>query len=390
MDFEAKLVIEALRSGIPSRAIGGYFSSARSELLAGLSDRLGENRVGGEIITASYGEGKTHLLNTVFKIAQNKNMAVSMVSLSRETPFNNPHLIYKKIAQNTYLPDREQPGFEQLIEKLSAADMTELQLYAAKSLQTDKLYYLLEAYTNTDNSDVKFSLMADLQGDFITNEQLKKIYREIFAKKIVFSQNFAKSRHYWDYHMFLSKLFSLSGLGGWVLLFDEAEHIGRLGPKARLNAYYNMSKYLQTDDSNPAFALFTMTSNYKEEVIGAKKERERLETTEGLDRAAIESVLDKIESAAELSKVDRDEFMTIVSKIVDFHSRAYEWTPSISATDLCEKVWSLGQHTYLRTKIRAAIEHLDQLFQYGDTGTILAEDLEQETYSEEIPLPEEL
>ena len=387
MDFEARKVIEALRSGIPSRTIGGYFATARAELLAELSEWLEMKDGGGKILTANYGEGKTHLLNTVFSMAQNKNMAVSIVSLSRETPFNNLSLIYNKVTHNTYLPRREQPGFEHLVAQLSPGSMTELQLYAAKSLQTDKLYYLLKAFSNTDNIDIRFSLLADLQGDFITNAQLKKVYREIFAEKVVFSANFAKTKHVWDYFLFLSRLFALSGLGGWVILFDEAEHIGRLGRKSRFGAYTNMSNFLRSDASN-ALSLFTMTHNYATQVIDGKDERKYLAEVEGFDREIIEETLVRIETAPELAPLSRDEFMKVLMKITDFHARAFNWRPNVNTAELCEMAWSRGY--YLRTKIRAAIEFLDQLLQYGDTGNITAGDLEQETYDEEIPLPDEL
>jgi len=387
MDFEARKVIEALRSGIPSRVIGGYFGGARTELLAEIAEWLDSKTGGGKILTANYGEGKTHLLNTVFRMAQNKNMAVSMVSLSRETPFNNLYQVYQKIAQNTYLPKREQSGFEPLLDKLEPGKIAELQLYAAKELQTDKLYYLLKAYCNTDDPDVRFSLLADLQGDFVANAQLKKVYKEIFAERVIFSANFIKSRHIWDYILFLSRLFDLSGLHGWILLFDEAEHIGRLGRKARFGAYTNMAKFLSHEKNN-ALSLFTMTNSYAMQVIEGKDERGNLAKTEGFDNELIEQVLAAIESAPELPALDRDEFMEVLSKIVDFYRLAYDWTPGVNVEDLCDMAWSCGY--YLRTKIRAAIECLDQMFQYGDPGIITAGELEQETYLEEIPLPDEL
>ena len=269
MDFEARKVIEALRSGIPSRTIAGYFGSARAELLAEVSEWLDAKQGGGKILTASYGEGKTHLLGTVFRMAQQKNMAVSMVSLSRETPFNNLSQIYQRIALNTYLPKREQSGFESLLESLDPGKMIELQLYAAKELQTDKLYYLLKAYCNTDDHDVKYKLLSDLMGYFVTNAQLKKIYKDIFQENVIYSTSFVKTRHMWDYISFLSRLFDLSGLNGWVILFDEAEHIGRLGRKSRFNAYTNMSMFLDNDNSH-TLSLFTMTNNYALQVIEGK------------------------------------------------------------------------------------------------------------------------
>ena len=387
MDFESRKVIEALRSGIPSRTIGGYFGAARSELIAEMSEWLDSKGGNGKILTGNYGEGKTHLLNTVFNIAQRKNMAVSIVSISRETPLNNLNLLYQKIVQNTYLPYREQPGFTHLIDQLNSEAMSELLLFAGKSLQTDKLYYLLKTYSNTDNYDIRFLLMADICGDFITNPLLKKHYKEIFDEKITFSANFAKSRHVWDYFQFVHKLFEVSGVKGWLILFDEAEQVGRLGRRARFNAYINMDKFLN-NSSGKTLSLFTMTSNYATEIIDGKDERAYLSGIEGLDTNAIERSLCAIESAPELAPLDREEFTTILSKIIEFYSRAYDFNPKLEVSQLFEQSWSRGH--LLRTKIRAAIECLDQLYQYGDTGTITITALEQDTYLEEIPLPEEL
>ncbi len=82
-DFEARHIIEALRSGIPSRTIGQYFSEARPELEREISNRLEKacetGKSDGMVISGKYGEGKTHLLNTVFSLAQSENMAVSYI-----------------------------------------------------------------------------------------------------------------------------------------------------------------------------------------------------------------------------------------------------------------------------------------------------------------------
>lgn len=65
-------------------------------------------------------------------------------------------------------------------------------LYAAKQLETDKLYYLFRSYLNTEDSDEKFLLQADLEGDFIANDSLKKIYKRIFNQPVKFSINSQK------------------------------------------------------------------------------------------------------------------------------------------------------------------------------------------------------
>lgn len=91
-DMEARHIIEALRSGVPSRAVGQYFSEARPKVIREISGRLDmvceQGKSNGMIISGKYGEGKTHLLNTVFNLAHSNNMVVSYLSLSKETPMD--------------------------------------------------------------------------------------------------------------------------------------------------------------------------------------------------------------------------------------------------------------------------------------------------------------
>ena len=112
-DFNAMHIIEALRSGIPSRTVGEYFTEARPGMMRKINDRLDRiletGKSDGMIFTGRYGEGKTHLLNTVFNRASAANMVVSMISIGKETPIDKPYLLYQKLIANTYLPGAVQP-----------------------------------------------------------------------------------------------------------------------------------------------------------------------------------------------------------------------------------------------------------------------------------------
>ncbi len=389
-DKEARHIIEALRSGIPSRAVGQYFSEARPRIMKEISDRLDQvcdqGKSSGMIISGKYGEGKTHLLNTVFNLAHSNNMVVSYLSLSKETPMDKLYLVYQKIIRNTYLPMRRQPGFMHELEKVSANSpiANEMLLYAVKHLETDKLYYLFRSYLNTEDSDEKFLLQADLEGDFIANAPLKKIYRRIFNQPDKYNTNFTKTRHCGDYFSFMSHLFLQMGYHGWVILIDETELMGRLGKKARLNAYRNMAQFLLPEKCpESAFTIFALSASYTEDVIEGKHEYENLEAIYPDEPEPIKTVLDLLVRAPQLLPLTKDEVNEVLCKIQDFHGRAYGWTPNLSVASLAESTQSGGY--LLRTKIRAAIEFLDQLYQYGKAGKTTINELGQETFAEDVP-----
>jgi len=394
-DMEARHIVEALRSGIPSRAVGQYFSEARPKIMKEISARLDavcdQGRSSGMIISGKYGEGKTHLLNTVFNLAHSNNMVVSYLSLSKETPMDKLYLIYQKVLQNTYLPKRRQPGFMYELEKISANSpiANEMLLYAAKQLETDKLYYLFRSYLNTEDSDEKFLLQADLEGDFIANAPLKKIYRRIFGQPVKYNVNFTKTKHCRDYFSFMSHLFSQMGYHGWVILLDETELIGRLGKKARLNAYRNMANFLLSDRCpERTFSLFALSSSYVEDVIEGKHEYENLEAVYPEEPEPARTVLNLLVGAPQLLPLTKDEIHEVLRKIQEFHGRAYDWTPALSVDTLEAAIQSGGY--LLRTRIRAAIEFLDQLYQYGKAGRTTINELGKEVFTEEVPSLEDL
>lgn len=393
-DFEARHVIEALRSGIPSRAVGQYFSEARPGIMKEISGHLDETcetgKSKGMIIAGKYGEGKTHLLNTVFSMAHSNNMVVSYLSLSKETPFDKLYLVYQKLVNNTFLPKRVQPGFTQILEKMTPGSpaANELLLYAAKHLETDKLYYLLRAYLNTEDLDEKFMLQADLEGDFIANVLLKQIYRRIYNERVKYNVNFSKTKHCRDYFSFLSRLFRLMGYNGWVILIDETELIGRLSKKARLNAYRNMAQFLLPDERlEGIYTLFALGASYTEDVIETKHDYENLEEIYPEQLEPVRTVLNLITRAQQLAPLTDSEIREVLKKIQVFHGRAYDWNPNISMGTILAATQSGGY--LLRTKLRAAIELLDQLYQYGEAGNTRINELGQETFEEDVPSLEE-
>jgi len=395
IDFEARRVIEALRSGISSRAVGHYFSSARPKIMNEIAkalDNTVENRnPGGMIITGKYGEGKTHLLNTVFNMAHERNMVVSLVSLSKETPFDKLYHVYQKIVQGTYLPGRLQPGFGHIFETMApkspvSADLLE---YVLRNLETDRLYYLLKSYLGTEDDEEKFMLLADLEGDFTTNGILKKIYKRIFSEKFAYNTNFTKTKHTTDYFAFLSRFFSVLGYLGWVILFDEAELIGRLSKKARLNAYLNMSKFLfpgPRSKLEAVYSFFAFNASFVPDVIESKNEFENLDASLLIpdDRVNVKNVLNAISSSSQLVPLNESEIMHIIEKIRDFHAKAYDWVPNIDINSVFTATEKSGY--LLRTRIRTAVELLDQHYQYKTAGNITVNELEQTKFGEDDAL----
>ncbi|ATW24513.1 BREX system ATP-binding domain-containing protein [Candidatus Formimonas warabiya] len=399
MDYEAQRVIEALRSGVSSRAVGHYFSSARPELMEQISRRLDRAKntgaSSGMVVSGKYGEGKTHLLNTVFNLAHSNNMVVSLLSLSKETPLDKLYLVYHKLVCNTYLPQRLQPGFQHVLQDITPNNpiAQDLLSFTGKHLDTDKLFFVFRSYLNVDDPDEKYLLLADLEGDFINNTYLRQIYKRIFAQPVRFAVPFSKSRHTMDYFTMLSRLFKLLGYNGWVILFDETELLGRLGKKARLTAYHNMASFLfpeQYARLESTFTLFALGASYREDVIESKHDFDNLATAfvDRAQREPAEKVLNHIITAPQLQPLNEEEILAVLEQVQEFHSRAYDWQPNLDGRQILKASENRGY--LLRTRIRAAVEVLDQCYQYGQAGDIRINDLGEPQYAdEELPSLEE-
>ena len=394
-DYESRHIIEALRSGIPSRAVGRYFSDARPGLMRQISDKMnGVMETGisdGMVVSGKYGEGKTHLLNTVLGMAFDENLVVSLLPLSKETPMDKLYLIYQKLMANTYLPGAVQPGIERLLEEMTPNSPVagEMQIYAAKELDTDKLYYLLRAFLNTEDQDERYLLLSDLEGDFISNPVLRKIYRRIFNQPVKFNENFKKTAHVMDYFRFMAHLFKQLGYNGWVILLDEAELIGRLGKKTRLKAYFNLAQFLLPDRRlESVFSMAALSASFIEDVIDGKNEYENLREVYGEAKEPAESVLTMMVEAPQLLPLSKEEISNVLMSLQDFHGKAYDWHPDVSLEAILQSTKAGGY--LLRTQIRAAIEFFDQLYQYGEAGKTQINELGKETFEEEAVSLEEV
>ena len=398
-DFNARHIIEALRSGVPSREVGEYFSEARPGMRAKIASRLQaareENKSGGMIFKGKYGEGKTHMLHTAFTMAAENNMVVSMVALGKETPMEKPWELYRKLIANTWLPGARQPGFREKVEELTAGSSltSELLAYTATQLDTNKLYFLLAAMTRTQDEDERAAFMADLEGDYAGQPLIKRSYRRISGSPARFSENFSKTKHWRDYYCFMSHFFHQLGYDGWVILLDEAELIGRMGKKTRIKSYLRIQDFLKPDPRlENTVTLLAFSESYQADVIEKRKEFQGVKDVlgEGTEEArAAEAVLNAFLTAPELSPLSREEVLQVLRDIEQFHALAYNWQPNVPEEEIYRATEKGGY--LLRTKLRGAIELLDQLYQYGEAGGIRIGKLDAESLEEEeLPdLPED-
>ncbi|MEW6193445.1 MAG: BREX system ATP-binding domain-containing protein [Bacillota bacterium] len=398
-DFESVRIIETLRSGVSSRHLSALFSYGRESLLEmvqsdldGLAARGGSRAV---VLRGDYGEGKTHFLNTVFNLAQQRNFAVSFVVLSKETPFHRLDRVYPKVACETYLPGENEAGLEALLRDIRPDSKVAAELLAfAQDELHPKIACVLGNYFQAPESYHVHLLYRDLVGDWLPLPELKSLHRFNFGRPVKI-EKFTPRLHVWDYFRLLAHLIRVRGFAGWVILFDEFELVGTLGIAARGEAYWNLGRFLFPGESAGLEATYTIFSTFSgfwsvrllaerrpdlEEVparLLAKGEPRKAETV----RRVLNTLL---QEPVNLEPLTTAEIRRMLEKVAELHARAYGWEPAV---DL-DKLLTVTKHARLRTKIRYTLEYLDLKYLYREepevrTGTLAEVSLDEVAAGEE-------
>ena len=390
--FEAVRIVEILRSGISSRYLANIFLYGREALLEAIQQDLeavAEGALRTLILRGDYGEGKTHFLNAIFNLAQERNFAVSSVVLSKDTPFNRLDLVYPKLIAETYLPDTVEPGLEALLRDIPPnSDMAlELMEFVRQELHP-KIACVLENYWQTPDSYHRYLLYNDLAGEWMPLKILRSLNQINFNKNVKLPKFIAR-QGVWDYLRFWAYLIRARGYKGWVILFDEFELVGALGVGGRGEAYCNLAHFIFPREGmapESTFVVFSIASSFWTiHLLSERKpdlekipawfisrgERQKAE----LAKRAMNALLQR---SVTLSPLTAEKVQQLLSAIKDMHAYAYEWNPFIDMYEIAEKV----KHDRLRTKIRYAIEYLDLKYLYQREPQVVARAPEEATLEE--------
>jgi hypothetical protein len=378
MSYDARQVVEGLRSGVPYREMAKSIVFGREKTITQVSRILESIEQGRSqkssayIVRANYGEGKTHVLNSLWGLAEDGNWVVSQVSLSRETPLDRLEQLYPKLMENTYVPGSRQPGITRVVtaaldEMHLLAELRELDLAPRVSALVDNLI---------SHNEGMPELMADVEGRFLSTTELKQIYRKNYAKPLKLPRSTIRNDIY-DYFRLIDWLIKKAGFAGWLILFDEVELIGKLGKGARCRAYGQMGRLIAGSLSHTA-TVWAVASNFNSDVLQARGDREEAarylaarpkdETLAPYAEEAIDALLE----AKMLDPLSKTQVRGLISQIYQLHLDAYGWQAPFSEEELYEQIRTLTptQDTRVRTWVRLCLMVLDIWYQYGEAPTV--------------------
>ena len=372
----ARRLVEHLRSGVPVPPTDPPLTSGRARLVARAADMLDVvAQKGSRTLTlqANYGDGKTHALRTIWHLAAERGFVVSNVALTRETPFDRLDRVYPKIVAETYIPGSRQPGLDRLLQPLTpGSEAAQAALRFAEDHLHPKLHAVLRNLVDGSSTEAVERLVQDICRIDLDIADLKRIHRANFGQPLKI-ERFSAQRDVRDYFRLVDFLVSAAGYSGWVILFDEAELIGRLGRGARAKAYANIGR-LAADGlgCRRLLGVFAVASNFYDSVLERKHDAaqaaEWLQARGDADGAErCRDGLAALHEAVLLEPLSAANWGQMVQQLLDAHEAAYGWSAGLSAEAFWRQVEALAPETdtRVRTRLRVAIQWLDLVMQHG-------------------------
>lgn len=372
----ARRLLEHLRSGVPLPPDEPPLTAGRARLIARVGDVLDTAAAKGSrsfAIQANYGDGKTHAMRTIWHLAAERNFVVSNVALTRETPFDRLDRVYPKIIADTYLPGAAQPGIERLVQHLTPeGEAAERVLRFAEDNLHPKLHAVLHNLIEGSSTEAVEPLLRDLAQIDMSVAEVKRIHRGNFVRPLKL-ERFSAQREVRDYFRLVDFLVTTTGYAGWVILFDEAELIGRLGRGGRAKAYANIGR-LATDGMGCAHlvAVFAVASNFYDSVLERRHDAgsaagwlQARGDTEGAEFCQLG--IAAVQEAMLLEPLTAANWVRVMQSLLDAHETAYGWSAGLTASGFWQEVQRLSPETdtKVRTRLRVAIQWLDLVHQYG-------------------------
>ena len=352
MMLETRTAVEALRAGVPNRAairaMGTEQTAVEHAFEAALGSVWDAGAAGPGIgVAGGFGTGKSHMLGYLAVVAAQQSFVVSRVVVSKETPLSHPGHVLAAALRDAALPDRPDDPV--------AACLTILRERPQALEQLETAVSAVEAGFPPAFPPVFAACVFLLRRAGLAPEMLRRIGRlwsgakvstpairqalsaagagRMFPLKPVPAAEMAG-------HLirFVPLLFRAAGYGGWCILLDEVELIGRYTPLQRALAYAGLARWLGLDAASRVpgiVSAYAITDDFAAAVINARMDGEKLPERLQLKGRDAEAAL----ALAGIAHIERtvqrhrllpptpDDLAACHDKVQRMYEVAYAWSP---------------------------------------------------------------
>jgi hypothetical protein len=349
--IHARRAIEALRAGVPNRDAVRLLSTHqphvearfRRQLGALAEDATAARATPGLLIAGDFGAGKSHLLEYLEDLALDERMVCSRVVISKETPLYDLARVFRAAVESLMVPGRrgsslaeiasgldpDSPEYVALTHWVSRPDVGLSSRFAAT----------LFLYHEVKDPENRNRLVSFWGGDPLNVSDTRSWLRELGERATYRLESVPARELALQRLLFLARLILAAGYGGWVVLFDEVELIGRYSFKQRARSYAELARWggkLKSGGLPGLAATFAITTDFDAAVL---QDRGDLERVPGKLRASGSDADIKLASQAEqgmrmivrepvrLRGPDRPMLDRTREEVRALHARAFAWDP---------------------------------------------------------------
>ena len=397
--LQAVRIVEALRSGVPTRATTRELPDLRPELIdlirTDLKNFNEDNIPTGRLVWGKYGQGKSHFLTMIEHFALDMKFGVSYITLSREVSCHNLFQFYRRAAPIVRTPDSKVPGIYNVLLRTNAADLPKSRIQNKERYTHQLPAIVVECMLRGRGSDYFDDLYNDLIGDRMRIGDIRRVARDAgIVDQMRGIPRFLQS-NVDAYFGVLADVIQFCGFRGWVILVDEVELIARLGRVSRLKAYRNLD-WLLNFSSEMKYPVYTIgaAATSLQDVWSFETNRrapdrigmpELAEEKFGIDeKRRMEEFFEHALSdhCPTITAVDRSRLDELLNQVVQIHSAAYKWqAPTFD--QIKHHLQNLSVDDPVRTYIRATLEVLDNLAMTGQAPEVQPEELTEVSVDED-------
>lgn len=391
---EAQKGLESLRKGIPPTGLIEHLTVGRKTQIQGLDKHLHGQEHFGILLKANYGAGKSHLLGLLREKALRGNFATSLVTLDSKSGvrFNRTDQIFGAILRNLEvpLPNGKIGKFADALDFLAKAAedaktnpstpsgrfwkavTNNWKWDYSERLSSPPLYIAFRAWAATDSKPLRDMILdwlffpanyksrrADLLNKLV--EGLRRHFRDkrppsqFYQEDALVFQS-AGYQNCWAALQDLNEMFTMAGLAGFIVLFDEFEDI--LTNLERINwqeaAFWNLFRFVSGDRfKGKTFYAVTPSFAQKCKVLLIQKDRFDFDYNQ----------FDHLPTF-EMSPITKAHLLELADRIVAIHQTAYNITVNAKTIEKMRifvgRAADLPVQDRARHAIKIAVDKLDE------------------------------
>ncbi len=348
---ERRRALEALRAGVPNRDAVMVLGSMQqgvedrfSQLLEAVRALPGGTAPGGMLIGGGFGTGKSHELEHLSHLALSEGFVVSGVVISKETPMHDPARVYRSAIESAKVPGRPGSAIDEIAAGLRFDSDPYADLYRwahREDSPVDSRFAATLFLYEHARGDEEFTdrIVRFWAGDPLPVADLRRRLREAGAAATyrlmaIKERDLSRQRF-----RFVSRLIQAAGYGGWIVMLDEVELIGRYTSTQRARSYAEIARWVRGDRDDPAApiaAVLTTVDDFETQVLVGKNDNELIPkklrakgtVEDELLAGQAEAGMRVIErEQIPLQPPGRDELDRTYSQLKQIHGEAYGWDP---------------------------------------------------------------